>query len=69
MVFTDGTPPPNSILKSFLRLCEQYNDDGPECESTSDEMIEPNVINTNKNMNNEASYIKCAGVVAVHCKG
>lgn len=69
MIFTDGTPPPNSILKSFLRLCEQYIDDGRVSELTINNMLGPNEIVTNKRTNSEGGITKCSGVVAVHCKG
>lgn len=66
LIFTDGTPPPNAILKSFLRLCEQYNEEGKR---KNDEMTEPNGIFTNISSNSEDSINKCTGAVAVHCKG
>ncbi|VVC42791.1 Hypothetical protein CINCED_3A023821, partial [Cinara cedri] len=65
MVFTDGTPPPSAILKSFLHLCEHYNVEVFKGERTNDE---PNLIITNKSTNSEAIINKCAGAVAVHCK-
>lgn len=69
MVFTDGTPPSDLILKKFLRLCEQYIDDSSEVESTNIIINEPNVTFTNKNGNGETSATKNVGAVAVHCKG
>lgn len=74
MIFTDGTPPPNPILKSFLRLCEQYIDDGRLVnERPINEIVEPNAIgtnkSTNKSTNSEGGVTECSGVVAVHCKG
>lgn len=57
LVFTDGTPPTDSILNIFLNLCEQYvNDDS-------------DAINRNKNITNKTNTSKCGGAVAVHCKG
>lgn len=67
LFFTDGTPPPDSILKNFLCLCEQYLDDNCNDELISKNMSESSVVN--KNINNKSSAVKCDGAVAVHCKG
>lgn len=67
MVFTDGTPPSDAILKKFLRLCEQYID-CPEVKSTNN-ISESNVITKNKNVNGETNTTDNVGAVAVHCKG
>lgn len=61
MIFTDGTPPSDSILQSFLNVCEQYINDSSELESKNNEITLPNKIITNTN--------KSEGAVAVHCKG
>lgn len=66
MIFTDGTPPTDLILKHFLRLCEQYIDESSVLSSNN----EVNYSNTNtKNKNSEVVADKCVGAVAVHCKG
>lgn len=57
MVFTDGTPPTDSILNNFLNLCEQYINDDLDA------------INRNKNINGKTNTFKCGDAVAVHCKG
>lgn len=69
MVFADGTPPSDLVLKKFLRLCEQYIYDCPEVESTNVMINEPNVITANENVNDDASSTINVGAVAVHCKG
>jgi len=82
LVFTDGTPPTDSILKYFLHLCEQYIDDSCDVECTNNEKSESNQITPNAIINSEANEItpntitnseanaaKCIGAVAVHCKG
>lgn len=69
LVFTDGTPPSDSILKGFLHLCEQYIDDSCEVECINNEKIESNEITPNKILNSEANVAKYIGAVAVHCKG
>lgn len=67
MIFTDGTPPSDSILNSFLCLCEQYIDENAEGVLTNNEMNESSIqTTTNTNINTKAST---AGAVAVHCKG
>lgn len=68
LIFTDGTPPSDAILKYFLRLCEQYIDDNCEVESTNNEKSELNEITPNIIINSEANVAKYAGAVAVHCK-
>lgn len=68
MIFTDGTPPTDLILKHFLRLCEQYIDESSETLNTN-EINDLNTITTNKNTNSEIVADKCVGAVAVHCKG
>jgi len=67
LVFTDGTPPSDSILKYFLRLCEQYIDDNCDVE-LANEKSESNEI-SNTIINSEDAIAKCVGAVAVHCKG
>lgn len=69
LIFTDGTPPSDTILKYFLRLCEQYIDDSCEVEHTNNEKCESNEITPNIIINNEVNIDKHAGAVAVHCKG
>ena len=69
LVFTDGTPPSDSILKSFLSLCEQYVDDSCEVELTNNEKSQSNEITPNTIINSEANVAKYVGAVAVHCKG
>ncbi|XP_060844473.1 dual specificity protein phosphatase CDC14C-like [Rhopalosiphum padi] len=66
LVFTDGTPPSDSILKYFLRLCEQYIDDNCDVE-LANEKSESNEI-SNTIINSEDAIAKCVGAVAVHCK-
>lgn len=66
MVFTDGTPPTDTILQSFLSVCEQYIDTNDNSESEcKNETEESSIISTNSNICNG----KCEGAVAVHCKG
>lgn len=69
LIFTDGTPPSDAILKCFLRLCEQYIDDNFEVEHTNNVKSELNEITPNLTINSEANVAKYAGAVAVHCKG
>lgn len=69
LIFTDGTPPSDSILKCFLHLCEQYIDDSCEVEHTDNEKSESNDITRNIIINNETNVPNHAGAVAVHCKG
>lgn len=64
MVFTDGTPPTDSILQSFFSVCEQYINDSFELECNND-MCESNIITTNS----KVSKGKFEGAVAIHCKG
>lgn len=66
MIFPDGTPPSDSILNKFLRLCEQYIDENAEGIFQNNEMNESNITTTNTSINTNASS---AGAVAVHCKG
>lgn len=69
LVFTDGTPPSDSILKIFLRLCEQYIDDNCDVECTNNEKSESSEIFPNTTINSEVDTAKYVGAVAVHCKG
>jgi len=69
LIFTDGTPPSDTILKSFLDICEQYIDDSCEVEHANNEKCESNECTPNIIINNEANVGKHAGAVAVHCKG
>ncbi|XP_025206218.1 dual specificity protein phosphatase CDC14C isoform X2 [Melanaphis sacchari] len=66
LVFTDGTPPSDSILKVFLRLCEQYIDDN--IDHINNEKSEANDIIPNTTINSEDNTAKYIGAVAVHCK-
>jgi hypothetical protein len=66
MVFTDGTPPTDSILDCFLCLCEQYINENSNVVSMNNEIKDSNTITTNTNIN---SKVNVAGAVAVHCKG
>lgn len=68
MFFTDGTTPTDLILTAFLRLCEQYVDDGSDFESTSDEVNKQHLVTSNQNQN-DVCAAKCTGAVAIHCKG
>lgn len=69
LYFTDGTSPPKSILKQFLHLCEQYQDDNCGDECTSNNISDSNVTNTNLNITNHSTVDERVGAVAVHCKG
>lgn len=69
LIFTDGTPPSDSILKCFLHLCEQYIDDSCEVKLTNNEKSESSEITPNIIINNETNVANHAGAVAVHCKG
>lgn len=68
MNFSDGTPPPVSILTSFLRLCEQYIDNDPEVESLENETSESNANHLSNIIDNEVVPLT-KGAIAVHCKG
>jgi len=68
MVFTDGTPPTDTILNNFLNLCEEYIEDVSVVDRTNSEITEPNAIDMNVN-SDIGSVINCIGAVAVHCKG
>lgn len=68
MSFSDGTPPPNSILTSFLRLCEQYIDNDPKIESLEDETSESNATHLSNVLDNEVIPLT-RGAIAVHCRG
>lgn len=61
MVFTDGTPPTDSILDCFLCLCEQYMN-----ENSNDVSMNNEIKDSNTSINNK---VNVAGAVAVHCKG
>lgn len=66
LVFTDGTPPTDSILNYFLRLCEEYINDDSEVECANNEIGKFDANNTITIINN---VTKSPGAVAVHCKG
>jgi len=67
LYFEDGTPPPDTILESFLSLCEQYISKGSKAECLNNVTKESKL--EHKNENKKINALEVESAVAVHCLG
>lgn len=67
LYFEDGTAPPDTILESFLSLCEQYINNGSKTECLNNDTKGLNL--EHKNKNKKKSALEFESAVNVHCLG